>query len=70
MGGFLMLSTSFVLKLFGAGVVGAIISIVLKRMGKEDLAVILDIALAVGMLATVTWEIKDYIDQIKMVFGA
>lgn len=58
-----------VLKLFVLGLIGSIATIVLNKSGKQDISLIIDIALVVIALGMIFTYIQDIIKQVSTMFG-
>jgi uncharacterized membrane protein YjjP (DUF1212 family) len=58
-----------IMKIFVLGLIGAIATIVLNKSGKNDIALIVDIALIIVGLSMIYGKIQDLINNVSTMFG-
>lgn len=62
------MNIDLIFQIAGIGVVIAVISQLLSKAGREDIALLLAIAGLVGVMCMITMEIGEFFDLIKEIF--
>ena len=62
------MNIDLIFQIAGIGVVVAVISQLLSKAGREDIALLLAIAGLVGVMCMITMEIGKFFDLIKQIF--
>ena len=62
------MNIDLIFQIAGIGVVIAVISQLLSKAGREDIALLLAIAGLVGVMCMITMEIGEFFDLIKQIF--
>lgn len=62
------MNIDLIFQIAGVGIVVAVISQLLSKAGREDIALLLAIAGLVGVMCMITMEIGEFFDLIKQIF--